>query len=60
MKLPGRYLLKGISPVLRDTSAAAEHLKRWSKDWYPELYETLINGDDWDSQEEEEGTVLIY
>jgi hypothetical protein len=45
--------------VLRDTSAAAEHLKRWSKDSYPELCETLINGDDWDSQQEEEGTVLI-
>jgi hypothetical protein len=59
VKSPGKYLLKGISPVLRDTSAAAEHLKRWSKDWYPELCETLINGDDWDSQEEEEGTVLI-
>jgi hypothetical protein len=31
VKSPGRYLLNRISPLLRCTSAATEHLKRWLK-----------------------------
>ncbi|KAK5646493.1 hypothetical protein RI129_004957 [Pyrocoelia pectoralis] len=51
-KSPGRYLLKGVSPLLRDTAAAGEHLKKWYE-WYRELCDAMINGDNDDETGED-------
>ncbi|XP_025836260.1 uncharacterized protein LOC112906411 [Agrilus planipennis] len=46
-KSPGKYVLKGVSDLLRNTTtiASAEHLKKWTTEWFPELCEALINDD---------------